>query len=149
MPKSTAGKELKAHFGLGLAIVIAGSQFVLELGACRWCLQLCYPVVAPYPEHCHLCFCATRKTAAHAQLRGESCTRAGDQCLQLAWTAPAIQLLKRQSSVESARVFCTSALLPLGGLLAGSFQLPLPVIDPSRGADGLLSFAESGFPGKK
>ena len=41
----------------------------------------------------------------------------------------------------------TSGPPALVGLLACSLQLPLPVIEPSRGAEGLLSFAESGRPG--
>lgn len=41
----------------------------------------------------------------------------------------------------------TSVVLPLGGLLACNFQLLLPVIDPSRGAEGLSFCTGSDRPG--
>ncbi len=72
------------------------------------------------------------------------------------------QLLSKQQTFfvfcSLCRVYWATALLDntatvtsgppaLVGLLACSLQLPLPVIEPSRGAEGLLSFAESGRPG--
>jgi len=58
----------------------------------------------------------------------------------------ALQILLGNSIIRYTAMV-TSGPPALVGLFACSLQLPLPVMEPSRGAEGLLSFAEPGRPG--